>query len=58
MSDFIFKSDETKGRLVRKEHNWFVAEYKDTDMQNWFPWVAGTKEFLQLTDQEMEWAIK
>ncbi len=30
---------------------------KDTDLKNiWLPWIAGTSEYLQLTQQEKNWA--
>lgn len=58
MSTVIFNDGEFKSRLVRKDNDWFVAEYKsatDNDAP-WFPWIAGTAAFLQLTEQDKAWA--
>jgi len=73
----IFNDGYMKCRLVRKDRDWYIGEWKyvndfdengkpnttgcltekDTSAKNiWFPWIAGTAEYLGLTIQEKEWA--
>ena len=56
-SQYIFSDDKMKSRLLKQKDNWFVAEYKDhkNDSQ-WMPWICGSKEFLALSDQEVNMA--
>ena len=45
-----------KSRLIKKDKNWYVGEFKNKTMETWFPWVAGTAEYLDLTDLDKKWA--
>lgn len=45
-----------KGRLIKKD-NYYIAEEKSDYDKEWFPGIAGTKEFLCLTDLEISRAI-
>lgn len=56
MSQYIFNDGNIKGRLIRKDADWFVGEYKTLDMETWFPWICGTAVWLGLTQQEKDWA--
>ena len=55
-SQYIFNESDMKARLIRKAVNWFVGEYKTPEMEQWFPWIAGTREWLSLTDKEVAWS--
>lgn len=34
-----------------------AISYKDKELRNiWFPWIAGTALWLQLTEQEKQWS--
>lgn len=57
MSQYIFKDELMKSRLIRKERDWYVGEYKTPDMPSWMPWIAGTAGYLGLTEQEKSWSI-
>lgn len=56
-SQLIFKREDMRSRLVRTDTNWFAVEYKTPDMEQWFPWIWGTRDFLNLTEQEFSWAV-
>lgn len=66
-SQVIFNDGFIKSRLIRKDKNWFVGEWKYVNEEEpsdpyylykkqWFPWICGTKEWLQLTEQDIEWS--
>ena len=57
-SQYIFNDGEMKSRLVKKDTDWFVAEWKSAidEEAQWFPWIVGTAEFLDLSDQDKKWA--
>jgi hypothetical protein len=72
-SQYIFNDGEMKSRLTRTSRldgeDWFIAEWKPNDPDmiarlahmfpdgQWLWWIAGTREWLGLTDQEVEWSI-
>ena len=58
MSEIIFNDGEIKTRLVKKDANWFVGEYKYVADASgpWVPWICGTAKFLNLTEKDKEWA--
>lgn len=55
-SQLIFNDGHMKGRLIKKDKDWYVGEFKTPDMETWMPWICGTSEWLQLTEQEKTWA--
>lgn len=57
-STYIFNDGNIKSRLIKKDRDWYVAEYKSTTNENeqWFPWISGTYDFLSLTEQDKLWA--
>lgn len=57
-SQYIFKDKDMKARLINKDNNYYIGEYKTSSMETWFPWIVGTAEGLKLSQQEKEWAIK
>ena len=61
-SQYIYKDQERneKCRLVQQDEDWFVCECKplDDEAAQWIPFIFGTSEFLQLTEQDKKWAIK
>lgn len=58
MSQYVFNNGEIKSRLIRKDRDWFVGEWKSSvdGAAQWLPWIAGSSEFLCLTTQDREWA--
>lgn len=65
-SILIFNDGYIKGRLICKDDNWYIGEWKyildefytctKTRKNIWFPWIAGTAEWLGLSEQEKAWA--
>lgn len=56
-SQYIFNDGKIKSRLKKILPNWFVVEWKKINTEDkWFPALCGTKEFLGLTKQEIDWA--
>lgn len=71
-SEFIFNDGHTKGRLVKKDKDWYEAQWKyivdkdghgnanktfaDDKENRWATWIAGTVEWLGLSEKEKEWA--
>ena len=58
----IFNDGKIKSRLIYKGKTklgepWFVGEYKEVADKNgeWMPWISGTAEYSQLTNQEKKW---
>lgn len=58
MSQYIFNDGAMKSRLIRKDKDWFIAEWKSAtdELASWFPWIAGTADWLGLTEQDKKWA--
>jgi hypothetical protein len=57
-SQYIYKDDIEKSRLVRTSDDWWVVEWKrNIEDDTWMPFLCGTSDFLMLTDQEKEYAI-
>jgi hypothetical protein len=48
-----------KGRVLRLSEDWYSVERKRLDVPNaqWERGLAGTAEWLRLTDVEKQWAI-
>lgn len=55
-SQLIFNDGRMKGRLIKKDKDWYVGEFKTAEMETWMPWICGTSEYLWLTEQEKAWA--
>jgi hypothetical protein len=57
-TQYIFRDPQIKSRLIKKDTDWYVAEFKDhhSDSQ-WLPFICGTAEWLGLTDRDKKWAI-
>ena len=57
-SQYIFNDGVMKSRLIRKDKDWFVAEWKSSvdESAQWMPWICGTADFLALSEQDKVWA--
>ena len=55
----IFNDGTIKSRLIRKDIDWYVAEYKSAvnNDDGWFQWICGTSKWLSLSDQDKAWSI-
>lgn len=57
-SQYIFKDENIKSRLLQTQDDWYVAESKKIDSSDqWKPWICGTADFLKLTEQDKRWSI-
>lgn len=64
MSHLIFNDGVLKSRLKKmlagnQYGDWYVAEFKEVaDIEAiWLPWIAGTAEYLCMTEQDRKWAL-
>jgi hypothetical protein len=58
MSQYIYNDGKIKSRLIRKDKDWFIAEWKSAidGAAQWFPWIGGTADYLGLSEQDKAWA--
>lgn len=57
-TQWIFKADNQKCRLVRLDDDWYCCECKGYDLEErWMPYFWGTAEYMQLTELDHKWAI-
>lgn len=54
-SQYIFTDEKQKCKLVINDTNWFTCECKNiADDSPWMPYICGTREWLGLSDWEVE----
>ncbi len=64
-SQLIFNDGIIKSRIIKKDTNWYTVEWKYVDetklthlgdkVSMWLWWLCGTKEWLNLSEQELAW---
>ena len=62
VSQFFYKDETGKCRVRRdgsttKNEPWYIVEWKPNDLETPWQWyLCGTASWLNLTEQEIEWA--